>query len=94
MDRTASQGCSAAPAAQTSFSTVADVFEYANILASRLEAVADQMLGCAPTQGACVNEKIQETPDGVLPRMTFSARYTRNRLSDASNALDRIQQSL
>lgn len=76
----------------THFDTVEDALSFASTVASRIEAMADAMLGCEPC--AATSQGGIEAPSGVLPRMAASAQYTRGRLDDAMAALDRIEKAL
>lgn len=80
------------PSRTTDFDVVDEALALANIIATRVECLADVMLGPQPSIDACGN--ISETPSGVLPRMAGKAVYARGRLGDAMAALDRIERSL
>lgn len=80
------------PAGCTEFDNVNGTFSLANDLSSQIENLADRLLGCAPRATGLV--ECGESPDGVLPRMALSAQYTRGRLNEAMNAVDRILKAL
>lgn len=76
----------------TDFDAVNEALSFANTIASRVVALADELLGCAPE--GISGDPACDSPNGVLPRMALSAHHTRGRLGDAAAALDRIQRAL
>lgn len=77
----------------TDFDIVSETLLFANNIASRIQALADTLLGCEPALGgqSCAD---QVPADGTLPRMAAEASRTRGRLGDAMAALDRIERAL
>lgn len=78
----------------TDFDIVDETLAMANSIATRVECLADALLGVAPTPPAGLGNSISESPSGVLPRMAGRAHYARGRLGDAMAALERIERSL
>ncbi|WP_439392561.1 hypothetical protein ACRQ5Q_24360 [Bradyrhizobium sp. PMVTL-01] len=81
-----------APRRHTDIDIVDDTLALANGVASRVQALADCLLGHLPEGGA--GSGAEEVAGGVLPRLAQSAIHTRQRLAAAVDALDRIQASL
>lgn len=71
---------------------VHEVLSFANTMTTRIAALADSACGSVPTPG--LSGGVEVSQDGVFPRLVSSATYTRSRLTDAMEALDRIERSL
>ena len=75
----------------TDVDAIEEALSFARSVASRVQILADHLLGSQDACGASGGSVGEEIAGGVLPRLAQSARETRYRLGQAMDALDRIQ---
>lgn len=81
-----------APVEDTAFTAVSAALDRSNLLATRVEALADRLVGSVPQP---VNSaEGRSGPGAVLPALRATANQTRSLVEDALSALDRIERAL
>ena len=81
-----------APQEETAFSALSEALNRSNLLANRVQMLADRLVGSVPTPVSdAANGK---PPAAVFPTVRQASYETQAVVQDALNALDRIERAL
>lgn len=77
---------------ETAFSALSQALDRSNLLAQRVQQLADRLVGSVPTPVS--DAAIAKAPAAVFPTVRHASYETLSQVGDALDALDRIERAL